>query len=369
MRKEFMTTPKQKYHILLILLFLFVMPVLLAPAVVRASGDCCADNKAIPPFLVSSGATPNLLLMIDNSASMYDLAYVGDQGECYDDSYDPDSSYAGYFDQSAWYAYDFASQEFKELTEAQLLAVKSIDTHYHTDAASTSDPHVYIRMTGTPATVTMFAAKGNFLNWAAASKLDIQKKILTGGKYDAANTRLVMESRGCIGRRYVKKVAMTDGSDSYYLTLGIRPPADSEKTDASDDTTRIEIYEVTQNGFDNTSCNLAITEMQKDSPNQGQLKQYIDDCMNYSGGNNPYRNYMAAFNHSIHNCWYYQKNGSWPPGNGPIENVKPAPLADTGGKPFCRKRARGGQIIGLCGKFLQSGNRFQPVKISRISHG
>ena len=57
-----------------------------------------------------------------------------------------------------------------------------------------------------PKTVTAFVASGNFLNWAAASKLDVQKKILTGGKYDAATGRLVMESRGCLGRRFVKKI-------------------------------------------------------------------------------------------------------------------------------------------------------------------
>ena len=33
--------------------------------------------------------------------------------------------------------------------------------------------------------VACFRATGNFLNWASASKFDIQKKILTGGKYSA----------------------------------------------------------------------------------------------------------------------------------------------------------------------------------------
>ncbi len=34
--------------------------------------------------------------------------------------------------------------------------------------------------------------------------------------------------------------------------------------------------------------------------------------------------YMAAFNHSIHNCWYQAKHDSWPPGNGPVQSIKPA---------------------------------------------
>ncbi|UCF03288.1 MAG: hypothetical protein JSV14_06515, partial [Deltaproteobacteria bacterium] len=48
-----------------------------------------------PPFLSGGGVTPNLLLLIDNSASMYDLAYVDDQGYCYDDTYDAASTYVG----------------------------------------------------------------------------------------------------------------------------------------------------------------------------------------------------------------------------------------------------------------------------------
>jgi len=42
------------------------------PALIYGS---CASGNAVPPFL-STGSKPNLLLMIDNSASMYDLAYV-----------------------------------------------------------------------------------------------------------------------------------------------------------------------------------------------------------------------------------------------------------------------------------------------------
>ena len=46
--------------------------------------------------------------MIDNSASMYDMAYVdeNDLGYCFDESYDNTLSYAGYFSQEAWYKYE-----------------------------------------------------------------------------------------------------------------------------------------------------------------------------------------------------------------------------------------------------------------------
>ena len=75
--------------------------------------------------------------------------------------------------------------------------------------------------------VVNFVGRGNFLNWAAASKLDIQKKILTGGKYDPATGQLIMESRGCGARRHAKKVEVTrmsTGLAGYDLNIGISPP-------------------------------------------------------------------------------------------------------------------------------------------------
>ena len=277
----------------------------------------CSQNTAYPPFLVSSGVTPNLLLLIDNSASMNDLAYVGEQGYCYDDTYSNTLTYAGYFISTTWYGYDSATGEFKEKSAAQAAALQGSADYTNTD--------VYIDFNAN-LSLAAFTAKGNFLNWATASKLDIEKKILTGGKYDETNTRLVGESRGCLGRRFIKKVGVVaSNNQQYFMTLGIRPPETSEKANAADNTTRIEIYTVTSTGFDNSACQLALEEMQKDSPNQGQLKSYIDACMNYENGKKTaFTNSMAAFNHAIHNCWYMQKHREWPPGNGPLQNIKPA---------------------------------------------
>ena len=77
--------------------------------------------------------------------------------------------------------------------------------------------------------------------------------------------------------------------------------------------TQIEFFPTTTTGFDNTPCEQAIEELQKESPNQGQLKQYIDDCMGYEGGGGQSEpaDQNAAFNHAIHNCWYKAKHGDW----------------------------------------------------------
>jgi len=79
----------------------------LLPQVAAAECDCTQDT-AIPPFL-AEGAIPNLLLMVDNSASMLDTFYTDtttDASMCYDDTYNPAEDYFGYFDNDTWYAYN-----------------------------------------------------------------------------------------------------------------------------------------------------------------------------------------------------------------------------------------------------------------------
>jgi type IV pilus assembly protein PilY1 len=408
-----------------ILHFLIALSLVFACPLFAKAEECSSsigDYIAIPPFL-SSGVEANLLLMLDNSGSMYDLAYVDEQGYCYDDTYitytpstTSTSGYAGYFDQGIWYYYNQTTEQFEPRT-GDWASLSSSEWTTAGTGYDHDDVHIKVNL----GTVTAFFAKGNFLNWATASKLDIQKKILTGGKYEetgmygAPNGRLVMESRGCIGSRFVKQVAVIPhgGGNVHYLTLGVRPPQEkifppwtngtpyqvgdivtdlgdlyiatsngiSNGTGVADDTganwsdytltrwtngatyptnsvvsdngkmyitatggkasgtgvandtgitdwvsynvTRIEIFPVTETGFANGYCELAIEEMGKESPNQGQLKQYIDGCMGYQsgGGQTKEADSNGAFNHSIHNCWYQAMNGIWPPGAGPTESV------------------------------------------------
>ena len=71
-----------KHMVTLLSAILWMAGGLINPATADSS---CAAGVAVPPFL-AAGVDPNLLLMIDNSASMYDLAYVKprEQGYCYD---------------------------------------------------------------------------------------------------------------------------------------------------------------------------------------------------------------------------------------------------------------------------------------------
>jgi len=405
------------------------------PKAVHAA-DYCSNDIATPPFL-SGGVDPNLLLMIDNSGSMLDLAYVVDGSTCYDDSFSGATTYAGYFDPGRLYIYDLANRRFR-LWEPSVYALWPAA---HTEYYYTVNV-VYVKLGGAPAQVTGFIASGNFLNWASASKLDIQKEILTGGKYEAAGgmhdpsgtgSHLIMETRGCGNRRFVKEVAVTDLStgNPRTLTLAVRPsrepdfpawtpntayavgeivdevgdlyiataagtsgalgvdndnttyaggggtPAwspytatrwtngatytvgsivsDPQKyntidegqmyiavqvsgpasgTGVDDDTnitwvpynvTQIEVFQVSDNGFNNSACQTAVTLLATGG-SQGLIKDNIDDCMGYvqGGASSLEANSNAAFNHAIHNCWYRAKQGIWPPGAGAVSSQKNA---------------------------------------------
>jgi type IV pilus assembly protein PilY1 len=282
---------------------LTVTACLLGSAAGPASANMCFSNDPdeIPPFL-TTGVDPNLLMIIDNSASMFDLGYVGNAGHCYDESYDPSASYAGYFDMNTWYAYE--GGKFVSKGAGDAAAICGAATHRKTSGGA---DNVCLNVTG--GIFSSLTAKGNFFNWVAASKLDIEKGILTGGKYVADDSTLRMESRGCLERRFIKQTSFDFGGG--YLTLAVRPPTDAEKSDAADNATRIELFPVRSSGYNHEACQQAVDEMRKESPNLGQLKVYIDDCMGYpaGGGNDPVTASRSAFNHSVTDCWYLAKQG------------------------------------------------------------
>ncbi|MFH7320899.1 pilus assembly protein [Desulfurivibrio sp. D14AmB] len=268
-----------------------------------AAGYCDSTNPdKVPPFL-TPGVDPNMLLIIDNSASMYDLAYIEDASLCYDDSYDPAASYAGYFEEEDWYAYEGG----KFVGKSDLEATTICGTATHRKTTVTGANHICLKETG--GVFDALVTKGKFLNWAAVSKLDIEKQILTGGKYVSIDSTLQMESRGCLERRFVRKTSFTTGG---FLTLAVRPPTPTEQMDAAGTATRIEIFPVTSDGYDHEACQLAIDEMRSDDPKLGTIKGYIDECMGYTpggGGDDPERAARSTFNHSVQDCWYITKQG------------------------------------------------------------
>jgi type IV pilus assembly protein PilY1 len=92
--------------------YLAALLLLLYPLQAGAGSTPTMQNYCSVPVAAGSGLKPNLLLLLDSSASMYDPAYTVPAQFCVDDSYDDGKEYPGYFEQGARYDYNFASQWF-----------------------------------------------------------------------------------------------------------------------------------------------------------------------------------------------------------------------------------------------------------------
>lgn len=99
-----------KFHTTLALAALLAAATISMPLSVYA--NVCSEGTGLPPFL-SAGTDPNLLLVLDNSGSMLELAYVESVDECVDNSFDPTASYAGLFDSARWYWWRDGSTPWK----------------------------------------------------------------------------------------------------------------------------------------------------------------------------------------------------------------------------------------------------------------
>jgi type IV pilus assembly protein PilY1 len=276
-------------------------------------------NYVVTPPFISGNPTPNLLLMIDNSASMYDMAHDA-TGKCYDTTFNPDTWYPGYFDNgyynkateaivwsTNYYNYNATAGRFESgATMPSSCTFKSAD--------------YCVVMSGTKPnrTVSNFIATGNFLNWLATSKLDLQKKILTGGKYDSASGTLLSESRGCSGRRFVRivpNIHKVSGSaeDLDQMTFAIRGPtsfeADYTNPATQGGATRIEIYDAQYNL---AACSAAVDDWTDvDEVKLGEIQKSTTDCLACQGTNCSTSSVLKSetYVHMVHDCyWYYNEH-------------------------------------------------------------
>jgi len=243
-----------------------------------------ADYTAYPEFITEI-TTPNLLIIFDNSGSMYDLAYIDngnlplrDSSYCYDNTYSSIDAvgnkvtYAGYFEADSIYVYDLFDKRFEAGAWPALCSHKI-----------PGELCVNI-LPGVPSTVGTFAARGNYLNWLTASKFDVQKQILTGGKYDTLNNEFIAESRGCVGRGFVKEALTANYVEGGVNTsLGVvfkisGPPNLYNPSGVSNGgQTRIEIYE---GDYDEAKCQAAIEQINYAS-NPAAIRTTVEDCLSY----------------------------------------------------------------------------------------
>ena len=193
-----------------------------------------------------------------------------------------------------------------------------------------------------PKAVTCFAARGNLLNWATASKLDIQKKILTGGKYYAGNEkwnadgtpdntiqtadtnddRLVAEHRGCSGKGFAKQIPLNrtgaGGVVDKSLVLKVRGAVEqTDKLDAADFTTRIEIVGLGETGqsINYESC-ATYLKLLEDNAVHSSLRDPLKSCLY---GTKPVQPVFNIYHSALHDCWKIAK-GDDPPHAGNLQS-------------------------------------------------
>ena len=321
----------KKYFFLLLVASFFQ---LLGTQQARAAADDMGNFCSVPPF-VSTGAKPNLLLMIDNSSSMYDLTYVdnGNAGTrapyyCYDQTYSSANTYTGYFDKDRYYQYDFTNNFFYDIGTTFPVTIAGVSCNTNSSTVRYISGTLCITGTSLDAAsaasaVIGFAAKGSYLNWLTASKFDIQKQILTGGKYldkvcsgssetgtvscavdancpsgqtcsiDLVPNVLQAESRGCVGRAFVKEALTSDfvnyaspesnnPNTSLGITFSVNGPVDLTAPTAPSPGGQTYINILVGN-YNQAVCQEAIKVLADSTSSNADIRQAVADCLSYSG--------------------------------------------------------------------------------------
>jgi type IV pilus assembly protein PilY1 len=167
----------------------------------------------------------------------------------------------------------------------------------------------------TPETVTKFSAVGNYLNWMSASKFDVEKKILTGGKWDGAN--LIGESRGCVGRGFIKQPLSTNNGNyveggtntGYPLAIQIKGPTTSYDTTAPSQGGMTEIFFYkSSKPIDYAKCDEAINLLETTNSISNAVKTAVAECIGATTDTSLAGKTKQIFQQSLQECWQYYKN-------------------------------------------------------------
>jgi len=236
------------------------------------------------PAFLAPGTSPNVLIIMDNSESMLDLAYMPDTDACHDTvptdspetgltgnmAYQGATRYAGYFATDQWYGYDTANTRFNAVSKPPTCSGNSGSAYTHPRG------HVEELCVQFSSGSVEFKARGNFLNWALASRFDILKKVLTGGKFDPRDRTLISEGRGCPGTRFIRQVPVWDTSTdtAHILSLGIRA-MDPDL----DQTTAVEVFAPHPTGLDDSMCQLVFHNLPSPADDMHAVNALMETCL------------------------------------------------------------------------------------------
>lgn len=300
-------------------IFITGLNVMVAPAATMS-------NYSITPPFIQETINPNLLLMIDNSASMYDLAYP-DLGSatpfrkpyyCYDQTFKSTVTYVGNFDSDTYYQYNIANGYFE--------ATNAFPASCTLRTPASGSGNLCINLdASSPKKVSGFVAKGNYLNWLTASKFDVEKKILTGGKY--LGGKLIAESRGCVGRGFVKEALTADyveggTNTSLGVSFSVRgaPNEDNFSAPSPGGQTYLYIY---LGNYNQSNCQAAVDAFTSGAGQQVIRTAVLACLTSQAGGELPLATKQKVlYNESIQECWQYSRVIPHTVGNDAFSNIK-----------------------------------------------
>ena len=177
----------------------------------------------------------------------------------------------------------------------------------------------------TPKEVTGFVAKGNYLNWLTASKFDVEKKILTGGKY--LDGKLISESRGCVGRGFVKKALTADyveggTNTSLGVTFSVRGAPNLDNYSAPSPGGQTELY-IYLGDYHQGDCQAAIDAFTSGAGQQDIRTAVLACLTSQSGGElDLATKQKVLYNESVQECWQYSRVTPHTVGNDAFSNIK-----------------------------------------------
>ncbi|WP_370655908.1 pilus assembly protein, partial [Candidatus Deferrimicrobium sp.] len=187
------------------LLVAIVLTALASPAPLLAEMN---DYCVVPPYVVQN-IQPNVMLVVDTSGSMFNFAYTdgfqttttSDDHSCTsadpctgftDPGVYPDYKYYGYFDPDSWYTYSTSGSKF-------------VFSRLKSAGAKNSSEW-----------------DGSFLNWVTMRRIDVLRKVLTGGNKGVGEgpgfDRIEGEIADCDSRGTVKKF----NADNYTPYTGLK---------------------------------------------------------------------------------------------------------------------------------------------------
>lgn len=263
------------------------------------AGDCVSTTSTtFTPTSCTVDSTCSAITTGDTCNNKCDVTR-----QCYDATYDNTKPYSGYFISAATYAFNFSNSKFTSGA-----AMPSTCTY----SAGTTK-YVCVNTSGSPVTVTAdstgFVASGNFLNWLTTSKFDVEKQILTGGKYDSTNNLLIGESRGCAGRKYIKVLPGIDLTFAIWGgTAGGISSTQSQATEYGQ--TFIGLY---AGQYNDTACLAAMSDwMSVTSSNPPQLGTFQNDTKGCVGTSGTLGGVTAVsvWNHILHDCYQGMTGGA-----------------------------------------------------------